>query len=517
MHNNYYFLRQLTAELKKQLANFELAECFSQNKDELILAFFSGQTEFYIKAILTSSFTSLSFPVDFKRSKKNSIDLFKELPGLKIKDIIQHLNERSFHIEFENDFKLMFKMHGRRSNIVLFKNDQVISLFNNQLKNDLTLDIRKTDRAIDQSYEAFQKNNENIAELFPTFGKPLEAYVSKQMKDGKTSKEKWDILQNTIQYLLNPEFYICSINKQTILSFFNQGEYIIKTNNPLEAANYFTQEFLTSDTFEHEKQKVINELERKKIKSENYIQDLHEKLNKIQHEFKYDEIANILMANLHMIDAKSESVELFNFYTDKKIIIKLKKNISPQKNAEEYYRKSKNQKIEIEKIKENIGSKVDEIKNTSIHLYEIENITQAKELKKYFKEHSLIKEKKEEKENDLFKHFSFEGFEILVGRNAKNNDVLTQKYAYKDDLWLHARDVSGSHVIIKYQAGKKFPKTVIRKAAEIAAYYSKRRTESMCPVIFTPKKFVRKRKGAPDGSVVIEKEEVIMVEPTNHK
>jgi predicted ribosome quality control (RQC) complex YloA/Tae2 family protein len=105
------------------------------------------------------------------------------------------------------------------------------------------------------------------------------------------------------------------------------------------------------------------------------------------------------------------------------------------------------------------------------------------------------------------------GFRIWVGKNAAGNDELTLKYSFKEDLWLHVKDVAGSHVIIKYQAGKKFPKDVIERAAQLAAYNSKRKNETLCPVVVTPKKFVRKRKGDPPGAVIVEREEVIMVVP----
>ena len=109
--------------------------------------------------------------------------------------------------------------------------------------------------------------------------------------------------------------------------------------------------------------------------------------------------------------------------------------------------------------------------------------------------------------------FEFKGFKIWVGKNAESNDQLTLKHSYKEDLWLHAKDVPGSHVIIKHQSGKPFPKDVIERAAQLAAYNSKRKTETLCPVAFTPKKYVRKRKGDPAGAVVVEREDVIMVEP----
>ena len=68
-------------------------------------------------------------------------------------------------------------------------------------------------------------------------------------------------------------------------------------------------------------------------------------------------------------------------------------------------------------------------------------------------------------------------------------------------------------MIIKHQSGKNFPKDVIERAAQLAAYNSKRKTDSLCPVIVTPKKFVRKRKGDPAGAVEVEREQVILVEP----
>ena len=84
---------------------------------------------------------------------------------------------------------------------------------------------------------------------------------------------------------------------------------------------------------------------------------------------------------------------------------------------------------------------------------------------------------------------------------------------FKDDLWLHAKDVSGSHVIIKYKSEAKPSSEIKEKAAQLAAYFSKRKSDSLCPVVITPRKFVRKRKGDPPGAVVVEKEEVLLVVP----
>jgi predicted ribosome quality control (RQC) complex YloA/Tae2 family protein len=80
-------------------------------------------------------------------------------------------------------------------------------------------------------------------------------------------------------------------------------------------------------------------------------------------------------------------------------------------------------------------------------------------------------------------------------------------------LWLHARDVSGSHVIIRNPQNQTVPKHVIEQAASIAAYYSKRQTETLCPVIVTPKKYVRKTRDLLPGQVIVDREEVVIVRP----
>ena len=78
---------------------------------------------------------------------------------------------------------------------------------------------------------------------------------------------------------------------------------------------------------------------------------------------------------------------------------------------------------------------------------------------------------------------------------------------------MHARDVSGSHVIVRNPSKETIPSPVLERAAELAAYYSKRRSDTLCPVIHTPRKYIRKPKGLAPGAVKVDKERVIMVVP----
>jgi predicted ribosome quality control (RQC) complex YloA/Tae2 family protein len=228
---------------------------------------------------------------------------------------------------------------------------------------------------------------------------------------------------------------------------------------------------------------------------------------------KNEEIGHILMANLHQIPERAERVTLFDFYRNQDIHVKLKPDLTPQRNAETYYRKAKNERIEIEKLQENSSLREAELAGFRQHYAAIEAIESLKELRKYLKANAIFTEAPQLTPTQLFKHTEYEGYVIWIGKNAKNNDLLTKKYAYKEDLWLHARDVAGSHVVVKHKAGKKFPNSVIERAAQLAAWYSKRRTDTLCPVIVTPKKYVRKPKGLAEGEVIVDKEEVVMVEP----
>jgi len=107
-----------------------------------------------------------------------------------------------------------------------------------------------------------------------------------------------------------------------------------------------------------------------------------------------------------------------------------------------------------------------------------------------------------------------DGYEVWVGRNARQNDRLTLQYARKYDLWMHARGVGGSHTVLRLP-GKSVhpPAAVVEQAAAIAAYFSKARTSSMVPVIVTERKYVRKPRKSRPGTVIVERERVLLVEP----
>lgn len=549
MHTNYYFLRQLAPALEPHIVGLRLMECYSQDRDELVLVFAQAKGKanyyrpFYIKATLRPDFSGLLFPDAVQRARTNSVDLFGTVIGTDPDDaeaiadgatagrlvtgVRSFLNERCLGITLEDGFTMVFKFFGNRPNLLAFQDNAVIDLFNQKLVSDQNLRLNAIDRPIDQSYEAFERASFDHRKLFPTFGREVNAYLKEKgerenegrSKEEWPHKDHWMLIQSALALLESPTYYITTFEHRPTLSLVPIGEIRQTFTDPLEAANRFYISYAGLNNVERERAEVMRLLDKRLKRAEALIEANLQRLIGREEGASHEEIANILMANLHAIPEQPgqrspDRVDLYDFYHDKPISVKLKTDLSPQRNAEGYYRKAKNEKIEVEHLQSQIEQREREITDIRQHQMALAEIEGLKALRKYVKQHNLLAEGSVATTvGELFKQVVYEGFTILIGRNAKNNDLLTQRYTYKEDLWLHARDVSGSHVVVKYQAGKRFPKTVIERAAELAAWHSKRRTDSLCPVIYTPKKFVRKPKGLAEGQVVVDKEEVVLVVP----
>lgn len=516
MHNNYYFLRQLSRELDARLRGTVVSECFSQSKDELVIRFETHQEPFFVKASLLPNFSCLSFPENFQRARKNSADLFDELIGRRLVSIRQFENERSFAMEFNDDIVLLFKMHGNLSNVVLLEHNLVIRLFKNSLAADASINLQTLDRNIDWSYEAFVARENKLPSLYFTFGKMVWQYLNDHRFESASPSDQWQAIQRVRTLLDAPLYYLSKIKDGLALTLLPTGEIIKEYRDAIRATTDFYYAYSQASAFRYEKQTMLSSLHATLTNYENYTEKTFSRLAELEGESNYKIWADLIMANLHAISPRAEKITVSNFYQhDTPTEIKLKPDLSPQKNAEVFYRKSKNQHLELARLQRAIEQKEKEIANLKTKIAAVDAASDLKSLRTTIGAFGLTGQKEKQPEVLPYHAFEFMGFKIWVGRNAQSNDTLTFRYSFKDDLWLHAKDVAGSHVLIKYQSGKPFPKDVIEHAAALAAYNSKRKTESLCPVIVTPKKFVRKRKGDPAGAVVIEREEVIMVEPKN--
>ena len=510
MFHNYFFLKRLAKSLHYHLHGLTLLECFSQNKDELVMGIANAQREVWLRINLSPQICLIQISDEFKRAKKNSVNLFPEVIDQKIIQISVFKQDRSFKMEFENGYLLAFKMHGSRSNLILFQQEQVVSLFRGQLPGDRELTPGHLHCELQLSYERFLACETNLTRFLPPLGKEAKNQLLQQGYGSKDPEQKWKLLQTVLEQLETNPIWVYEEEGLPRLSLLKLDfPVLLETHDAIEAANHLYLHYTRNFYLSSEKQKALRSIETQIDKTKNYLSKTTGKLEIIKSRRGYDEIANIIMANLHQIPSGAKSTILHDFYSDQEITIKLNPELSPQRNAENFYRKAKNQKKEEDKLKENVHNRELQLLELQRNLEEIRAATDHKTLREKFTPDT---HKKEEAPKP-YHQYEFGGYSILIGKNARANDTLTLKVANKDDYWLHARDVAGSHVVVRKKPGETLPKDVLERAAEVAAWFSKRKTDSLCPVIFTEKKYVRKVKGTPPGMVMVDKEEVIMVEP----
>ena len=477
------------------------------------MQFTENHHQVFVQVILHNNFSMIRVPDSLQRARKNSIDLFPELSNACVKQVYCIENERCLCLVFDQGLSVLIKMFGNQANIVLCREGSPFRIFRNNLKHDLEITMAQLQGQAPFNQELLKDNNWNFSKTWPVLGGAIKQQIENAGYSRMGDHEKWATIRNILQYLDSPEFFLYYQGALPVLSLFEPASWFFHTTDVIKALNEYYAMYVRAQSLEALRKKILLTLEKEKKRALGVMAKSRQRLNQLNRDTSYREIADILMANLHQIPAMATIVHLPDFKTGATVPIKLKATLSPQKNAENYYRKSKNQGKEIEILTENITVSQNKLSAVNDHIAFVLKCQEFKRLKDYSKKYGLQTTKAAVDSKPQFKEFYFHGFTILVGRNAANNDVLTQKYAAKDDLWLHARDVRGSHVIIKQVPGQPYPQDVIEKAAQLAAFHSKRKQDSLCPVIYTPRKYVRKPKGAATGEVIVDREKVILVSP----
>ena len=513
MHLSYFLLRHLAAELDILLRKAQLMSCYSQDKDELVLHFTKDDEEYYLHLVLRSDFAVIRVPFELKRAKKNSVSLFHQVVNCEVSQVLCLENERCLSIQLLPDWELVVKLFGSRSNVILFKACKAQLLFKQKYVDDLKLNSKELSRSLIVNEQKLKELQGAFTKMLPTLGGVVKKQLEQQGYWEQNSSRQWEMIKEVLTKLEQADFYIYLENSTPRLTMFTPTDYLSRFDSAIDALNEFYGLSMRFHRISSLKKSSISGLERKIKKAHNTKRKTEQRLQQLESKFGYREMADLLMAYMHQITPGTCEIVLPHFETGDPIRIKLKSTLSPQKNAESYYRKAKNQQKEVTILRETLDNCTTNLTIFEDHLNTIRNFDDPKLLRSYLKDHHLSSDKPVVEQAAPFREFKFNGYQILIGRNAVNNDLLTQRYAHKEDLWLHAKDVKGSHVVIKNIPGKSFPTPVIERAAQLAAYYSKRKNETLCPVIYTEKKFVRKPKGAAAGQVVLDREKTILVAP----
>lgn len=248
-----------------------------------------------------------------------------------------------------------------------------------------------------------------------------------------------------------------------------------------------------------------------------------ENLEKSKNREKYKIKGDLLTANMYRVKYGTDEITVQNFYDNNSdITIKLNPNISPSQNAQNFYKRYNKAKVTEKYAADQIKEAEEELSYLeTVHdsILKAEAPRDLSEIRDELREQGYIpkssaqnKKKKTQKSMPM-KFISSDGYEILVGRNNKQNDELTVRMSYSTDIWLHTKEIPGSHTLIRTNGEGTAPDSTILEAAQLAAYYSKAKESAQVPVDYTQVKNVKKPNGSKPGFVIYERNNTVYVTP----
>ncbi len=254
--------------------------------------------------------------------------------------------------------------------------------------------------------------------------------------------------------------------------------------------------------------------------AERSLQRMDEELKKPSRADEWENVGHTLMAQIHLVPPGADQVELPDIMTGEgTLTIVLKPELGAVGNAEWYYDRARRARESRAHATSRLDAARQALATGEELLCALRAAGSMKELDAFERAHAgrlsrLRGQGRAEEARPYRRYVLADGYEVWVGRNARENDLLTQRDSRPYDLWLHARGVPGSHVVLRLKGRSVTPPaSVVETAAGIAAWWSKARTSHLAPVIVTERKYVRKPRGATAGAVLIDREDVLMVEP----
>ncbi len=551
MIRNYFALYDLVRELSERFTGGYIFECFSQEKDELRISLFTKSKEgFTIVGRAGETRLALYYTEEVARRRRNSATLMTQTNERQIEHVRISDFDRIIYLDLEGDLQLVFQLFSANTNFLLVQNGIILEAFK---KNDELAGkpfSEKVSTPIIQTIErcaqdemhfanALSIANENalnekewqkkLPQILPGFDATLAreaVFRAKEKSPTITAQSLHEAVSEIFYELISPEpkVYRGRSNQGEVAYWFSiiderhrPFESIERFTSINEAMKFYSFKVHQLEHFGKELKTLRAQLERLIEKTKTQIEALEEQSQKNRAE-EYERNGQLLMANLHRLEKGMSEITVENFFDGGSIVIALDEKKSPYQNAEMYFEKAKKSRANAQVLAERLNRAKENLTQLVQLQTELTEIKDQRAFERWRKANLqtlqafLLVSKEEAEKQMLFRRFRLApNVELWVGKNAKNNDMLTFKYARPNDLWLHARGVSGSHCILK--SSRPPTKDEMERAAAIAAYYSSAKGSELAPVICTPKKYVRKPKGAQVGAVIVEREEVLLVKP----
>ena len=259
-------------------------------------------------------------------------------------------------------------------------------------------------------------------------------------------------------------------------------------------------------------------------KTKRKIENLKEDIKESYRKDDYQKYGELLTAYMHEVKPFSKEVTVFDYYENKEISIPLKVNLSPADNAQRYYHlynKMKNREIEAKKQLKLAEMDVEYLETLLHQMEMISTNEEVDEIREELMQEGFIKKRNsksrsKKKKVNLNKYKTTHGLTVLVGKNNKQNDYLTNRYASKNHLWFHVKDMPGSHVVITHVESE-ITEDDILDAAKIAAYHSKGKESQSVPVDYTEIRYVKNIPGTKPGFVTYTDQKTVYVTPVERE
>ena len=543
----------VASELQSVITTGKIDKVYQPETDELVFNIHtkSGNVKLFASANSASSRVHLiedtlpnpPAPLSF------CMLLRKHIQGARITDVSQKGSERILEISLEtlNELgftvskKLIFEIMGKHSNIVL--TDIATGKIIDCIKH-ISIDVNRIRQLLpgviyqyppaqdklpfkqishDTVLPADSKSiQRSVAGISPALAEEIAAHNDK-------AEFLLDIMRQTEQNESTPTVYSDDKNSPKEFHIIPLSEYEDvcqkkQFNSISKCLEYFYSNKQSTNKVRQKSLDLIRAVSSQLDKLHLKEQRLREDLLKAENSDDLRLYGELLTANIHAVKPGADNVEVINYYDGSTVHIPLEPRFSPSKNAQNYFKKYGKAKTAIKEKQlqlEYNDTEISYLDSVLAYLENCDDLSQIDELRKELEDTGYLRRRKipggfKEKKfkAEPYKYTLKDGSYVLVGKNNKENDILTFKTASSQDLWFHTKDIPGSHVILKIKQPSEEPDAdTIYQAASVAAYHSKGRTSENVPVDYVKVKYVKKPAAAKPGMVIFTNNKTVWVNP----
>ncbi|MDD4377322.1 MAG: NFACT RNA binding domain-containing protein [Eubacteriales bacterium] len=545
----------MVKELQDKIHLGKIEKIYQPENDELVFHIHTKGGNHKLFASVASSHPRIHFiekqPANPAVPLSFCMLLRKHLQGSRIISIEQKDSERIIEICFEtlNELgftvskKLIFEIMGKHSNIVLI--DMTTGKIIDSIKR-ISIDVNRIRQILPGKLYEYPPAQDKI---------PFKTITKKQLDDMENNpklllnkvggisptfaeemackEDKWLFLSSIINLIENrqitPFVYLDEQETPQEFHIIPLSEYKSackeKSFDDLsQCLDFFFDHKSSSNRVKQKSRDLIKTVDSALEKIYLKKQRLCEDILKAENSEELRLFGELLTANIHMVKPGQSTVEVINYYDGTPVIIPIDTRYSAAKNAQVYFKKYGKSKTAIREKQiqlEDTNTDINYLESVLSYLENTDNIDEIDALRSELIETGYVRKRKTNYKEKRYKPSPLkfetsEGFQVLVGRNNKENDILTLKTAGNKDYWFHTKDIPGSHTILLTE-GRKITETAIFEAAAIAAYHSKGRSSENVPVDYVLCKYVKKPAGAKPGMVIFHNNKTVWVNPKEGK